>query len=93
MVEQPILLPVVWERGPKWGDGGQPPADDALPPGLYLHQLPRLFTMSSDTMWQHTLVCKSTAAGDSNGNREESPPDDKGDDNGDDNFEFGFDED
>ena len=30
------------------------------------------FTTRSDTMWQHALVCKSMAASDSNGNREES---------------------
>ena len=48
------------------------------------------FAMSSDTMWQCALVCKSTTAGDSNSNWEESPEDD---DNGDDDFLFRYDKD
>ena len=51
------------------------------------------FPTSSDTMQQHALVCKSMAAGDSNGDREQSPLDYEGDDDRDDDFEFGFDED
>ena len=52
---------------------------------------PDFFTISSDTMWWHALVCKSTATGDSNGDRQESLPDYEGDDNGNDDFEFRFD--
>ena len=44
-------------------------------------------------MQQQALVCKSMAASDSNGDRDESPPDYKGDDDSDDNFKFGFNED
>ena len=51
------------------------------------------FTTSSDVMQQHSLVCKSTAAIDSNVDREESPLDYEGDDDGNDNFEFEFDKD
>ena len=51
------------------------------------------FTVSSDAMQWCVLVCKSTAANDSNGNRKESPWDCKGDDDGDSDFEFGLDED
>ena len=45
-------------------------------------------------MQWHALVCKSTAASDSNGGREESLPDYEGDDDdGDDDFQFRFDQD
>ena len=72
VVEQFVLLPMVQERRAKWRHGGQSLADDALPPGPCLHPLSWLFTVSSDPMWQHALVCKSMAAGDSNNNGEES---------------------
>ena len=61
--------------------------------GLICTHCINFFTMCLDTMWWHTLVCKSTATGDSNGNREESPPEYEGDEDGEDNFEFRFDED
>ena len=43
MVEWPTLLPMVWERRPKWRDGGKPFVDYALPPGPHLHLLPWIF--------------------------------------------------
>ena len=51
------------------------------------------FTMSSDTMWQHALVCKSMATGDSNSDREAYPPEYERDDDGDDDLKFGFNKD
>ena len=33
MAGKPNLLPMVWERRPKWRYGGKSPADHALPPG------------------------------------------------------------
>ena len=48
------------------------------------------FTMSTDDMWQHAQLCKSTAA--SNDDRKESPPDYEEDDNGNGDFKFAFEE-
>ena len=50
------FLPLVWERGPEWGDGGKSPADYALPPRPHLCLLPRLLHH-----WcrAHALTCPS----------------------------------
>ena len=42
--------------------------------GLFCAHCLDFFTMTLDVMWQHALVCKSTAASDSSGDSEESPP-------------------
>ena len=84
---------MVWEEGQKEGRVVNHLQTMHYHLGLICANCLNFFTTSSDTMWQHTLVCKSMATSDRNGNKEESPPEYEGDDNGDDDFKFGFDKD